>query len=631
MTTVVYRYGLAAPHAGDDIVQDQIGRAHLFRNRLVEIERQRRAAVRMAEAAHSPDVLAGQIAMRAAETAIVDLLRQAACERQRTGARRAGGELATKIAEARASKRDHRDAWMRARRAAAESPALIVALDEIREAASSAQKSAAADSGVYWGTKALVVDAAAKSFTETAMWGDGGEPQDPRFVARRDAQEAVGVQIMGGLTVASALAGTDTQLRIVAPDARAWSPDALPGRHDRRRLARLGELHLRVDSDGRKPVWAAWRMHMDCPLPEGAVIKNAAVHRRRSGPVGHWSVVLTLDVPGDTYARHAVRHPVQGRAVAIDLGWRSLENDGIRVGTWRDERGRGGAIEVDAATLRLLRLPRVIQSERSSAFDRIVFGLAWWIAWGPVPEWLRERCSHIHQWRSPARIVTLFRDWERHEGDTPMWAQLESFCASDRHAWAQQESLRDRAMARRREIYRTAASRLSQEYDVLVLERFDLSRIAQSEARETGGRDDHQAEGASAARQLAAPSTLREALIGAFRSRGKARTEMPAGDSTRIHATCGVVEDRPVARAIHVTCTGCGQRFDQDQNACEVLLSRYCERLASAQMAGPGRSVEQHNDPADVAETRWARAKRKRADREAKVAGAREALAKSAR
>jgi hypothetical protein len=385
---------------------------------------------------------------------------------------------------------------------------------------------------------------------------------------------------------------------------------------------------MRVDSDGRKPVWAAWRLHMDCPLPDGATIKSAAVHRARVGPHGRWSLALTLDVPGETYARHPTRYECLGGAVAVDLGWRVLENEGVRVGAWRDESGRCGEIALDAATVRALRMPRVIQSERSMEFDRILFGLVWWLSWGPAPDWLRERCARATQWRSPARIVALFRDWERHEGDDAIWSQLESFVAHDRHAWAQEESLRTRSLLRRREVYRVIASRLAQEYDVLVLEKFDLSRVAQSEV--TAERAGHQAEAASSARQLAAPSHLREALVGAFRSRGKRRVDMPAGDTTAIHAACGVLEDRPVERAIHVTCTACGVRFDQDFNACEVLLSRYRERRSDTPTTPPARSVKKASDPDAVQESRWDRARRRKADREMRVAAAREVLANSA-
>ncbi|MGO9707946.1 MAG: hypothetical protein ACLQBL_03735 [Polyangiaceae bacterium] len=633
-TTLVYQYGLAAPHEGADEVREQMRLAHRFRNALVEIERERRRETREAEAAHAPDVLRTARAMREAEAVVEGLLVRAKSERQKTGARRVVGELATAIADARAAKKAAKLAWWAARRAAADSPALIVETEDIRARASERQKEAAVASGVAWGTKALVVEAATKSFAETSMYDEDGEPQDPRFVRAADAQEAVGVQCIGGLPAVDATGGEDTQIRILQPDARAWDREAVPGRHDRRRLARLGELRLRVGSDSkRRPVWAAWRLHQDCPLPEGATIKAAAVHRRRVGPHGRWSLVLTLAVPGATYARHAARHAPQGGAVAVDLGWRALEDGGARAGVWLGDDGRGDAIEVDAATLRLLRLPQVIASERSLALERMRFGLVWWLTWGPVPEWLIERCSHAAAWRSPARFAALFRDWQRHEGDGPIWGQLESFVAHDRHAWAQEESLRQRAQARRRERYAIIASRLAQEYDTLILERFDLRAVVKSEATERGEREDHQAEGASSIRQLVAPSSLRKALVAAFRSRGKRVEGLPAGDTTRIHAECGAVEDRLVARSIWVTCEACGERFDQDRNACRVLLSRHrdlCERRSAAPDPGVARKDEKPCESEGSVMSRWARAKQKRAEREVKVAAAREALAMSA-
>jgi hypothetical protein len=628
MSTIVYRYGIAAPHEGSDLVRAQMQLAHRYRNVLVEIERGRRAALRDLEARLGRDVAIALDETTAADAALARELSEARKDRQRTGLRRNSADHAARISAARVAKREATALLREARRKTSEMPEMIVAQDEIRARASDLTKSAAAYSGLSWGTKALVVEAAAKSFAETPMYDASGVPLDPRYVRASDAQEAIGVQLQGGLSVSDLLGGQDTQLQITPPDGRAWSSEER--RCDRRRWARQAEVRIRVISDGRRPVWAVFRLDMDCALPSGAIVMMASIHLQRVGPHAQWCLLLTLRVPDGAYARRAERHARVGGAVSVDLGWRALDEAEARAGYWLGEDGRGDSIEVDAATLRLLRLPRVIASERAVALDRMRWGLAWWLAWGPAPAWLRERCSYLHQWRSPRRLIQLFVDWQRHDGDEPIRAALESYCAHDRHQWAQEEHLRQRAIRRRRELYRVLASRLAQEYDELVLERFDLRSMARASAVDVGEREGHAEEGSSAMRQLIAPSVLREALVGAFRARGKTVTAVPAEDTTRIHAGCGVVEDRPVERSIYVMCTGCGQRFDQDRNACKVLLARRREQSSGVKKAAPARSAGKESDVIEMAEDRWVRARRKRAEREARVTAAREVLAKSA-
>lgn len=88
-----------------------------------------------------------------------------------------------------------------------------------------------------------------------------------------------------------------------------------------------------------------------------------------------------------------------------------------------------------------------------------------------------------------------------------------------------------------------------------------------------------------------APSMLRQALVQAFRARGGVVLEMPAAGTTIRCAACGDVDDTwdRAAHLVH-TCRTCGQRWDQDANACRNLLRLAREWRSDDGSAGTARS-----------------------------------------
>src|SRR5208337_4587522 len=62
MNTLVYRYGLRAPHENRDLALSELRTAHEYRNKLIEIECARRKRVRAAE-----DALLGKPRLKLAE------------------------------------------------------------------------------------------------------------------------------------------------------------------------------------------------------------------------------------------------------------------------------------------------------------------------------------------------------------------------------------------------------------------------------------------------------------------------------------------------------------------------------------------------------------------------------------
>src|ERR1700722_1435519 len=286
----VYRFGLAAPHEGADLVKEQILLGHRYRNTLVEIERGRRAALRAAEEKYGHDV--ERLKLRQAEMSLVahDIGVQAKAYRTANRTRKLPVEIVAELKEARIAERAANQALREARRLSATDATVAAWRDVINERALGLVRGARSLSGCFWGTYLLVEEAAKDSFGDVKVYGMRGEPTDPGFVGF-DGSGAVGVQIQGGISTEEALGGKDTRLRITPPPDGWWAAR----RCERRKLSRQAEFSMRVGSDGRAPVWASWRLDMHRRLPPGARITWVAVHRTRCGPHDAWHCTITIE------------------------------------------------------------------------------------------------------------------------------------------------------------------------------------------------------------------------------------------------------------------------------------------------------------------------------------------------
>lgn len=620
----VYQYGLASPHEELDRILDQMRVAHRYRNSLVEIERGRRAAERTMLAHHGPLVAeftsAAESAEREVEAVVVEIRR----ERAKTHKRSESKELKDRLKGAKETKRACGDALRQARRELRESPAIIAERDRISELALSLVRDARAISGLArkgphfgaWGTYQLVEEAAQASFADLPLYGaDGTTPNDPHFL-RWTGEGAVSVQIQGGATVED-VTGDHPQLRLTLPDERAWLKMPANGWSVRRRYARQGALRmcLGTDVEGSR-IYSAWRLDMHRALPDKAVIKRATVHCRRVGPHSKWSLDLIVECP-DRASVLATR----GGAIAIDIGWRSM-GDELRVAGWSDSSELVGEYRLDAKTIAVLREPEEIRSQRDSLFDLAILRLGTWVErFAELPEWMRLETKGLKQWKSAARLAGLANRWRenRFDRDEPMFSALQAWALADLHYWEQESRRREAALRRRREFYRVLSKRLVESYDTIVLEQFDLRVFAKRAPVDAGPEN----ETARSNRQLAALSELRQCITNAARAEGRTVVAVPAHDTTRVCPVCGLVDDRPAAEHIVLTCE-CGASWDQDTTGAAVaILRRWIERPSDAKILVGARSAEKTNDSEDSKESRRARVTRMRLEKEARMGAAR--------
>jgi hypothetical protein len=623
MPTLVYKTGLLPPHQNAALVREQLRLAAAYRNTLVEIERARRAAVRPYETAQAaiPQLMAAVVAAQTELDAALLAIRSA---RAASRSRSETVPMRERCTVAREARRQARAALAQARRDAKEDPdpAVQAEKDRIHNLAAGLQRGAREISGLYWGTYQLVEQAAGDSFSDLPMFRNGTEPNDPGFVRFR-GEGSLGVQIQidkcAACKARDALVPPAEGKRVLEPCPHSrWYMDRFegesnflrieqePGRRDR-------ILHMRIGSDATGgPIWGSWRMAPDRPFPPGSVLKRASVRVRKVGPREVWSVQFTIETP-------AVQWVAQNdKRVAVDVGWRQFPDGSIRAAYALGSDGQ----EFD------LRLPRFIdalgrveglQRVRDSNFNTARRALVDVLRGLTLPEWLTRATETLPHWRSPARLGALCRRWahNRFEGDAAVFDQLEAWRYHDYHLWSYESDEREKHLNRRRDTYRVWARQLARSYQTLVLEDFDLRDVAvipQADSEETT------IEQARANRQRTAVSELRLALINAF---GKANTEkVSAVDSTHIchvHPELGAEEFDAAAEVDHTWACGCV--WDQDLNACHILLGR--EPQGDAQTPGSPRTGEA-GAPAQENETRWQRVARLAVERQRRQAPARE-------
>ncbi len=612
MPTLVYKYGLLAPSEEADRVAKQMYLAHRYRNTLTEIERAKRAYFRDIVMIANPHLEklteVAKIADQTTREAYVAL------KQARANARSKDVPDALLMQYSSAKSVSHKVIQeLSAARAAAVKSMDKNVVDELNEKLNSLRKSARKFSGVFWGTYQIVEDAANKSAqAELWEWGEI-EPKDPRFV-RWNREGAVSIQAQGGLLQKDLFNANYSKkmLRVDTVDEKAWYSES---RSERRRLCRTF-LYLRVGSKGIAPIWAKFPMLMHRPILDGYVIKRATVHLRYIGPRPEWTVDFTIesDKPRPMTCGNGI--------AAIDIGWRVI-GDEIRIAVWRNDRGETGDVRLSNRLLHTLRKASELRSVRDDNFNAVKTALAASISGiSNLPEWLAKRLSTMAQWRSCERMSNLAKEWKvnRFDGDAVAYDILEAWRYHDFHLWEWESSERSKSLRQRKNVYRNICAQIARTHRTVVLEEFNLSKMAKRAPVE---KTDAENDVAKSNRQLVSTGEFRSVLINAVTARGGEIVKVSAVNSTRECSACGFVNTFDAAENLCHTCTKCGVRWDQDPNAATNLLERGIERLRDMENAATARKNGKGNSDEEVKESRWVRAKKARVEKEARMATAR--------
>lgn len=573
---LVFSYGCRPPTQNAPLVEEQLRLARKYRNKLIELELKRREAYRGIMRTHG-DLQQIESDIEESDARLEELRMHIKAARKDARSRVAQPAAADQAKQLRERLKALRADAKKIRAAVREDPVIQARLDELDASSLDEAKKARAACGVYWGSYLDVeraMDAARKSKT------------DPRF-GRWNGEGKLAVQIQGGATVDAIMHGRCSLLRIDPLPATQW--DTRSGRR-----AAKTTVHIRVSSDEKgHPVWASFPVLLHRPMPPEGIVKNAWVVRRYTARKAVWALQLTVEAD----ALRRPRLPDSAPIAALNVGWR-VRPDGLRVGTLVDEFG--GATEMIVPQSFFDRLEhsdslRAIRDRNLDAFrPRLTEALkALQASNAGLPPWIDpEDLKTMHLWRSAERFARFVIKWKEarksamelagfspsavtHTLDQDAFVDAEAWRKQDLHLLQWQDHERDRAFGYRKQIYRSVAASLSTQYRLIVMDTFDLRKVARKPAPEANADDQVAAQRRN--RQRAAVSLLRMAI-----KHRVPTVEIPATHYTKCCNDCGSLEQFDAALHLVHTCSACGATWDQDVNHAKNLLRAYRERPPEA-------------------------------------------------
>lgn len=569
MPTKIYEYGLLPPVTNADVVEEQMSLAHKYQNKLVEIELFRRKKVRELLAKHDDAApLEAEVAALVAElTAIRETIN---ARRKETRSAKTAVVNTLRANEVKRLLREKRKELREVKDRVAQDEAVAKEIDAWNEWAATEHKRERAASGVYWGTYLLV-----------EQWHDAARKgkDDPKF-RRWRGHGSIGVHVANGMSVE----------QFNAPNTLIYV-DPLPTEGGKRKRART-MLYVRVASENRKPVFAAFPIMLSRPIPEGYRIKNVRIIRRAFANVERWLAHVVISRP-DVVVDVPALPEKEMRQVGVDVGWRQLPNGSIRVAHAVGDDGQNHELRLPAAWREKVEHARSLRSIRDKNLDEAKARIAEWIeergaAWNAqlaidgkpgLPE-----AAHVRLWRRAGRVKQFLTAYGALLTDERR-GYLEAWHKQDLHLWQWEVFELRRCDNQRREMFRLFAKEIASRYDVVRLERFDLRVFAQRGDPEDGATTDRRQ--TSANRVLANVSGFRTVLESAVASQGGRVVKLDAAWTTKTCAWCGHVDEWDAGQSLNHTCSSCGRSWDQDANAARNLLRAELPEGALATKAAP--------------------------------------------
>jgi len=588
---LVYRYGAMRPVTGLDTITDQFRCAHVYRNKLVELELVRREAVNQALRRMGPALCAveEQLGVEAEDAQPADHVRgipampatpatgmhaliaaaEAAAKQRRMRERGRTVNTAERahLAALRQQKKDLFRRRKELRTALFESPEWKVEQTRINQEAKAARLAARAESGLYWGTYETVEQAAEKF--------SSGPP--PRFRPWGKRKDKLCVRVKG-MTLGELLSGSDKQISLTLSKRPRAQEDSRRGRE---RLQ--GMITMRVGRD--KSATANIPIVYHRPIPADAELRLIYLIRRSVGTHDQWNVQFALET---------AERPVcaESGTIGVDVGWRIMPDGRLRVAVTAASDGNEFELALPPRWLSAMRTVQRIQSERDRLMD-VIKPLAKQVidlAGEGAPEWVREAGPRLWQWRSEARLAKLVLRWQQerpsldwaipvpgHEALSSLFSNPDAIPTSpwvlaawrkrDKHLFEYEANLRNQLQDGRKNMYREFASRVAQRYATIVIEDLDLRDFHRLPNVEEGGSKEE-----DALRTYVRWACLHE-LINSLKHRCQVVLRVnPEFTTMRCHA-CGIVDTAWTDHAgLMHTCPSCQARWDQDRNAARNIL-----------------------------------------------------------
>lgn len=400
--------------------------------------------------------------------------------------------------------------------------------------------------------------------------------QDPQFKPWRGDGE-IAIQLQGGLTKEELLSGKDTRLQIDPVSEAAWWDTS---RGERRRQQQTF-VKMRIGSKGRAPIWAKFKLQFHREIPDDAVIKWAWIQRERTGTTERWHLYLNFESKS-----FSVSFRGTNKRCAIDVGWRKKDNNDLRIGYLIGSDGRDEEISLPAQLRERKRRGESLQSLIDQEFDEIRDKLVDWKKSHrkKLPEWFVEETDSLHLWKSPNRLMGLVWKWgerpgdpkrkieahnNRFKGDHHIFPLLEVWRKQYRHLYDWRRNQERKMLAHRKEQYRLIAREIVETYDTVIIENFDLRPMARLDKPE----DEVSLEPVQRSQRFEASlSEFKDALKLMATNVGSVVFERESAYTTIQCFSCEEWCDWDAEKYLNHTCEHCGSPWDQDANAGRNLL-----------------------------------------------------------
>lgn len=371
-------------------------------------------------------------------------------------------------------------------------------------------------------------------------------------------------------------------------------------------------VRIRLKSDGKKPVFCELPVIIHRELPNG-IIKKAWIKSRKIGLRRIFEFQLVID-------SSSFENKQKGGVLAIDIGWRKI-GDKYRVGYWCDDKYNHGEFSIPESLINEFKYINGcgakecscgLKSTSDKHFNTAKLVLVEWLKNNEPPDFIKEQIKYIDKWKSSKKLAKITVEWINYLECRSMlksamdnhgveffdtfesamqWQKqkqlnniptiviyLEAWRRKNRHLYGWISNQREKLLLKRNEIYRIFASK-SSNYEHLILEDFDLNKIAKNKDIENAIDSTSLEKTAHRIRSYIAPSKLKEA----FENKYKPEKIDPSG-TTSIHFKCGYnnkwTDDEK--KELMLKCQKCGEIFDRDYNAARNLVNKFLEASGQA-------------------------------------------------